>query len=540
MGRAVVTLLAIDTESTRAAARHLASADEALGRVSLALATAAATAAFSDEHLGVAGTLGEMRSEAGTVARLFALTAERAETADSSYAAMIDGWLATSTDDLRRSINDADGTNVGWLLSVAGSNVTLQRAALQSLTPEAARAWFSGLPTALQLQVVATDEAAFDGTPLAGVIDDWKAGLDAGELNDLFTIRALDRAGIDPDQWDPALGLGHNAETIEAVYEYYADLYRGDTDRLWWSGMAALIGPSFYGGFQDLDTFAGLLDGAGTIAGGPLGIVVPGGFVSDQLAALGSRELADELEWYQLQLMRMQQEIFYDMAPAHEAYLDGGVEMVERFYAADSYDYRLETIEAWRQIDEGWRLGDQQLIADGNETLLRREQQYVILDDYDNMRARPITGVAVTYMMTAVGARSVPGASSYPEVLPLTLEVSQYVGTPRHVPEPPGLGWLPDVPLPHVGAEGTIFVETPLPDGNISVFDDRWELIQRDTLPVYVDLAANHPDQILDVLETPVGVRAEEFTFANRLDDLIADAVTNWDIDVDVELVVGW
>ncbi len=535
-----MSIVEIETTGARAAARDTATAVELLVDVRARVASAALLAGLAAEHLPALSLADELDDEATSVGRLLGLTADRAETADSSFATMLDGWIASSADGLRRSINDGDGASVRSLLVAAGTSLSARTELLASLTPAAANAWLASLPPSSRMELVATDEAWFDGTPVAAAIDVWKAGLGPVELRTLYSSRAMDRAGIDPDRWDPTLGLAHNAATIEAAYEYYADLYRSDTDRFWWSGMAALIGPSFYGGFQDLSTFSALLDGAAELAGGPLGSLVPGGVATRQIAALGANEMADELLWYQRQLLFMQQEIFLDMATAHEAYLDGGIDTIERLYTIDRYDYRVETVAAWRQIDEGGRTGDQALIATGNATLLRREQEHVIADDYDRMRNRPVTGAAVTYLMTAVGAPSVPGARSYAEVFPATIEVSQYVGTPQKVPEPPGFGWLPDVPLPHVGAEGTIFVETPLPDGNISRFDGRWALIEADTLPVYVDLAANHPDRVLDVLATPVGERADEFTFGNRLDDLLHDAVTNWDVGVDLDLVVDW
>jgi hypothetical protein len=42
-----------------------------------------------------------------------------------------------------------------------------------------------------------------------------------------------------------------NRRTIERVYAYYGRLYLRHA-RLEWAGMANLIGPSFYAGFQDV------------------------------------------------------------------------------------------------------------------------------------------------------------------------------------------------------------------------------------------------------------------------------------------------
>jgi hypothetical protein len=534
-----MSLLEIDTDATRLAARQLVATDLALAHAHSLITRAAMTAAFTHEHIDAAGCIATIRDEAGLVARILDLTADRAEIADSALWAMLGRALGSTFDRLVAVINDAVGTSVTSLLT--SIDPALMHRVLADMSPAAAAAWFESLTQSERLRMVALHPGLFEASPAAQVVRRWIDGLGSDELRELYTMRALDRAGIDGASWRPALGLDANRDSVEGVYEYYAELYRGDTDRFWWAGMAALIGPSFYGGFQDLDTFASMFDALARIERGPLGTVVPGGLATDQIVAIGTERLGDEMEWYQLRLMSMQQEIFFDMAPAHEAYLDGGVDMVARLYADDPYDAGQAAVRAWRDIDVGWRTGDVHLVTSGNEALLRREQQRVIRDDYDAMRERPLTGRAVTYVMTAVGAPSVPGARTFAEVFPAHTDVSQYVGTPRTLPEPPVIGWLvPDVPIPHLGVEGRVTVDTPLPDGNISVFDDRWRLITEDTLPVYVDLAAHHPDQIVDVLSTPVSERAEAYTIVHRLDDLVADAVTNWDVHVDLDLEAGW
>jgi hypothetical protein len=72
----------------------------------------------------------------------------------------------------------------------------------------------------------------------------------------------------------------------------------------------------------------------------------------------------------------MQKKIFEDQATMHEAYLAGGLPQVEEFYRARIID--LATLQAWRQIDTGHRDGDQAAVADGNRTLLFREQHDII------------------------------------------------------------------------------------------------------------------------------------------------------------------
>lgn len=467
----------IKTEMTREAAAMLVALPTGLAEVETALGTLAALQI--DDATMLSNNFGEVVEESGLLAELLNLTAAAAEMADSSFS-----------------------TGGTWLMSE--------------------RRRIAGLLTSS-----VDDEFGGTGSP--------------DEVRAHFELKAFEAAGIDPNGWDPNAGLDANAHIVGAVYEYYGGLYESDPQSYWWAGMAALIGPSFFGGFQDLETFADLMGGVGTIAdlseqvpGFP---GVPGVPDGTDIASLGANALEAELRWYQTGLLSMQKEIFLDMATAHEAYRCGGMEAIEALFGEDPYGFGPETVEAWNQIDQGRETDDSGLIAQGNGTLLFREQRYIIDDDYQEMYERPITGQVVTYAMTAVGAPSVPGALSYPEVFPLDVDVSQYVGTPRQVTVIPGW-WQQDVP--HVGAEGTVTVTTPLPDGNIAVFDDRWNLIVDDTLPTYLDLAENHPDVIQEQLDIPVGDRADDYEIINRVDELASWAVNGWDVDVDVAIEAGW
>lgn len=528
-----MTVVELDTELVAAAAARLRFVGDLLERTRLDVIAASRLARLAPEHEPAIDLVDELRDELGSTARLLALSADRAAAADASITRMIDGWIDGLASALRSAINDRHGATVSSLLW-SDDPARWEPALVRSLTPASAAARFGALTPAAQMALVASSERTLEGTPFAPAIADWKDGLDHAGVRELYTRRAFDRARVDPDAWRPTLGLEHNRVIVESVYEYYGELYRLDGDRLWWAGMAALIGPSFYGGFQDLGTFGALLHAAGRIADGPLGAALPHGVAA--ATRLGGDRLADELRWYQVRLLSMQREIFCDMAPAHEAYLDGGVDMIERMYEVDAYGFGAETTEAWRLIDTGWRIGDAALVATGNATLLRREQERVIRDDYDRMRARPVTGTAVTWAMTAVGAPSVPGARPYAEVFPATIDLSPVVGTPSRLDVP----LVGSFPLPHVEVEAGVDVETPLPGGNISVFEDRWALIEADTLPAYVLLAEHHPEVVLDALRTPIRDRAARSTFVDRLDRLVLDAVTNWSVHPELAVELGW
>jgi hypothetical protein len=364
-----------------------------------------------------------------------------------------------------------------------------------------------------------------------------------------YVDQAYAQAGIDPDAWDPGAGVDGNRENIEAVYAYYAQLFR-DHPELMWSGMAALIGPSFYAGFQDLDTFADLADLAGRLVNNPVFDRLPPGLnpadVFDrlfppgvgpslrELAEMSAEDIEAEFRWYETTFLGMQQEIFLDMAPQHEAYTTDGMTGIRTLLDDGMIDRA--TYDAWASIDEGATTGNTALIQQGNEYLLRREQSEIIRDQYDAMYQRQVTGPALTYLMTLVGQPSVPGAQGFSDVFPLTASTEiglgpedVYVGTPREVPI---VGWG----LPHIGHEfdnpvqGTLTITTPLPNGNIAHFDDRWALIEQDTLPAYQDMTR---EEVLEVLQTPVGERADELTIDDRIDDIVKDLVTDWQLDLD-------
>jgi hypothetical protein len=217
----------------------------------------------------------------------------------------------------------------------------------------------------------------------------------------------------------------------------------------------------------------------------------------------------------------MQKEIYLDMATMHEAYIRDGLDGIHAL--AGPMELDAKTIQAWELIDAGKRTKDQSLIAEGTRLLALREQRTIIQDDYAVMYSR-LTGPAITYLATMVGQPSVPGAKSFPEVFPLAIDP----GGPARVPvKSPAVG-----PLPSFGVElpnplhGHVEVVTPLADGNVAHFDDRWALFTKDTLPAYEDMSR---DRRLEELNKPWNQRVDDYRFHNRIDDLAKQA-TRWDV----------
>jgi uncharacterized protein YukE len=343
-------------------------------------------------------------------------------------------------------------------------------------------------------------------------------GPDAGPVvNEHWTRRAAQDAGIDYLSWDPTLGAQANRENIEAVYEYYAKLYLENPD-LQWAGMAAMIGPSFAAGFLDLALFRDIAQGFEV--GGEVLQHLPNGFPAGALMEQAGAMTDEDLRFYETGFLAMQKEIFDDQASMHAAYEHGGMDEIERMYESGAINEM--TYDAWVDVASG----DPERVAEGNTEMLRREQQEIIADDYDNMRNHPVTGEAMTYLMTVVGEASIPGAGTFADYDPLSVTVE--------TPGPQGV----DIPFTGVSIDnplqGSVTVTTPLPDGNIADVGQRWDYITTDTLPAYQELLRNDPGQVRDILGTDVSDRIAEYRLTNtdRLGRIADDLATNWDVDV--------
>ncbi|MCZ4553222.1 hypothetical protein [Gordonia rubripertincta] len=309
---------------------------------------------------------------------------------------------------------------------------------------------------------------------------------------------SLEDAGIDPSKWDPSKGTEFNSETITKVYEYYGQLFL-DNPEMQWAGMANMIGPSFAGGFYDL---AAMRDIAKAVKG-PAGVMLPDEIEAMTRAVAGMS--ADELAYYEQKFLSMQKEIFEDQAPMHEAYLHGGTTEIDRMQRAGLIDSKSQN--AWHLIDLGTEHDDPARIVAGNTKLLHREQFDIIADDYEEMRDRPITGEAMTWMLTTVGTPSIPGAHAYPELYPE--ETSHPSG--RYIP-------------------GEIIVETPFPEGNIADKHERWRLITEDTLPAYQELLAENPDEARRIVGSDFDARIDDQRLSNQFGNVLGRLIQDWEV----------
>ncbi|MCY1676780.1 WXG100 family type VII secretion target [Pseudarthrobacter sp. SL88] len=416
--------------------------------------------------------------------------------------------LLANADEQERASNGAGGGSGGGAGQSGGGGGTAQDLTdtLNSMTPderrdylqsEEFRQWALANPGAAK--------AAMDAAADSGLIDKNSPEY-ADFLSDYWNNQAMLDMGIDPATWDTANGTEANWDTIRSVYDFYGQAYLANPD-LQWAGMANMIGPSFAGGFRDM---AMMRDLAQQIANNPASnIPLP---ILDQIEQLAGMT-DDEIRFYETSMLDMNKEIFLDQARQHQAYLNGGLDEINRLQDSGAID--AGTAEAWANIDSG----DPDRVQEGNTALLYREQNEIIADDYDNMRSHP-GGEAVTYMVTLAGEPSIPGARSYAEVFPYTFSV-----------ESPGPQNVPFTNWDNPTQFRTDFT-TGFPDGNIANADQRWELIRQDTLPAYQDLLASDPDRAAQIIGSDFDSRVDQYRPTNNIPQIMDRFLEGFDAEV--------
>ncbi|WP_203750168.1 WXG100 family type VII secretion target [Cellulomonas chitinilytica] len=507
MGRRIVAATDAAITALRTAAKDLRSVrDHAVGRVDDARAEGFSVSdewQVTDQGSAVSSTARTVLP-AAEVARLDAARRARlahhvdvvAEAlrqlgdADHRASFAVDGAL----DELRSTGKDvAAGVDYAPPTSLTG----LTPAQVDALLRDPAFvAWTAGHPDAAKRLL----DGAVDAGLLAPTDPRYSTFLDG-----FWQREALEAAGIDVDAWDPSKGTAANAAIIEQVYTYYGRLFL-DHPELQWAGMANMIGPSFAGGFYDLGM---LRDIARRVqeAGGELPDI-PFTGTDDELrrAIDGLADMGDdELKFFESTFLSMQKEIFLDQGAMHEAYLVGGTAEIDRMQAAGLLDRTTDL--AWHDIADGVAHDDPALVSAGNGSLLRREQWDIIRDDYDTMRSHPGTGELFTYAATLVGAPSIPGAHTFAEEFPVVVDLGEVPVTGTSLGE----------------------VVTPLPAGNVAIAEDRWKLVQEDTLPAYQHLLATDPQGARDLVASDFGDRLDDQRLASRADEIVDHLVRDWD-----------
>ena len=114
------------------------------------------------------------------------------------------------------------------------------------------------------------------------------------------------------------------------------------------------------------------------------------------------------------------------------------------------------------------------------------------------MRNRPVTGQAMTWAMTLIGEPAIPGARNY----------SDY--------------------NPHQIALGGVTVTTPYPAGDVSVREERWDMIENDSWPAYQALLQSDPEAVRERAAAEVGPLMDQERLVMRLPGILEDLARDW------------
>ncbi|BDU09161.1 hypothetical protein GV791_27725 [Nocardia cyriacigeorgica] len=350
----------------------------------------------------------------------------------------------------------------------------------------------------------------YDAAQLRGLLDQARAeGVAptryAALLYQYWLVDATNKAGIDLRTWDPRAGVEANRQNLIRSYRYYEDLQLAHRE-LQWAGMGGQVGADFGGGLIDFELMSniyslpGLSESArGVIAAveqaaGPQAVaMLPRGLAA--LAEAGPLITPEDLHYIIGMILVMQKNIFSDLMPMHDAYVTGGLPALEEFQAAGLFG--ADIMNAWRGIASG----DHDRIADGNATLLRREQEWAIGAQWDKVRAyKGAVGEAITYVSGAAGSPSVAGVAPPREFNPVRIPFTMADGRPA-------------------------LLTMPLPDWNWSVLDARWDYITSELLPKYKWQVENNWPALEAVMRTPYEIQMESHRPLLNIPQLLDSAV---------------
>ncbi len=242
-------------------------------------------------------------------------------------------------------------------------------------------------------QAVVRDELYLDGLASVGglAVNGWNPGV------------------VDIDNYVVGNGFLNNRAYLYSVYEYYAKLHDDEPDQCLWAGRAKLAGAPVYAGLSDAQ------NGRSGLAIGSFGII------DDPILA----EIQDLL-------IEANINIFEDLAYQFVAYRSSGICALEHLNEEGVIPN--EIFAGWWSIHDGFDDNDFSAVADGNQQLLRREQEEILKETYEALdEAEALFGtVSVSWLFSLLTDNPVPGGPSFQAVVP---------------------------------------------DGNIAVFADRWQWI---------------------------------------------------------------
>ncbi len=312
----------------------------------------------------------------------------------------------------------------------------------------------------------------------------------AALLQQYWLATATQRAGIDLAAWNPRVDVFANRADMIKSYRLHENLQLEHRE-LQWAGMGGQVGADFGGGLEDAQAGVDLYAGIPGLSGAVNTLVstvrrVAGPQALNQLPA-GLRAIADgaahldgaDAQYLVSMVMVMQKAIFTDLMPMHIAYVTGGVPAVAEFGAAGLVGP--DIVDAWRDIASG----DARRIGAGNQVLLRREQQWAVGAQWDEVRDyKNGAGAAFTYMTTAVGQPSVADVPPMRAVNPVHIRFTAPDGHP-------------------------MILTLPLPNWDWSVFPDRWNYVTTELLPKYQNQVKYNWPALEATMRTPYEVQWE-------------------------------
>lgn len=328
----------------------------------------------------------------------------------------------------------------------------------------------------------------------------------AALLYQYWLVDATGKAGIDLSAWNPRAGVAANRGNLINSYRFYENLQLAHRE-LQWAGMGGQVGADFGGGLVDFELMGsdiyglpGLSEAAGSVMGavqraaGPAAVAqLPTGLRA--LAAAGPRITPEDVRYVIGMILVMQKNIFSDLMPMHDAYVTEGIPALLEFEAAGLFG--ADIMNAWRDVASG----DAERIVTGNRALLRREQDWVVSRQWDEVRGyKGDVGEAITYLSGAAGSPSVAGVVPPREFHP--------------------------VRIPFTAADGRPSLLTlPLPEWNWSVLDARWEYITTELLPKYRYQVENNWPALEATMRTPYEVQMESKRPLLNIPQLLESAV---------------
>ncbi len=218
------------------------------------------------------------------------------------------------------------------------------------------------------------------------------------------------RGYVDLNHYNPRNPFRQNRRYLQAVYAYYEQLYRQESETLVWPGLAKLAGAQVYAGLSDAE-YRDVL----RVAIFPLGFVFSG-LVDDWSIS------------FQTSMMTINRAIFDDLVWQMRAYQAGGLQALEFAHSQAPVIIEKEgpdgqpnttdgdvAISIWRKLDRAIRFGDVSAVMDANMDFAYREQLCSVQPVMDkSLNNNPVA----SWILTEYSKNPVPGARPFIEVVP--------------------------------------------------------------------------------------------------------------------------